>query len=127
MLPEGATRAPIIASLTDGKETEEAKPIAGQALAVGDDPRGQALLEVAMEGAKTVKVYSTPTCPHCKRVKQFLEEKGISYQEIDVASDMNARQEMVNKSGRLAVPVIEIDGNVVVGFDETSLRKHLDL
>jgi glutaredoxin 3 len=58
-------------------------------------------------------------------VKQFLEEKGISYQEIDVASDKDAREEMVKKTGRLAVPVIEIDGNVTVGFDEASIKKQL--
>lgn len=58
-------------------------------------------------------------------MKQFLEEKGISYQEIDVASDKKAREEMVKKTGRMAVPVVEIDGNVTVGFDEASLEKQL--
>lgn len=78
-----------------------------------------------MDTEKKVIVYSTPTCPHCKRAKQFLEERGISYQDIDVASDASARDEMVKKSGRLAVPVIDIDGNITVGFDEASLKKQL--
>ncbi len=77
--------------------------------------------------AHNVTVYSTPTCPYCKRVKHFLDERGIRYQDIDVASDKTARDEMVKKSGRMAVPVVEIDGVVTVGFDETALRKQLEL
>lgn len=60
-------------------------------------------------------------------MKHFLEERGISYQDIDVASDKAARDEMVKKSGRMAVPVVEIDGVVTVGFDETAIRKQLEL
>jgi len=78
-----------------------------------------------MDTAKKVLVYSTPTCPYCKRVKQFLEERGVSYQEIDVASDKAGRDEMMSKSGRMAVPVIDIDGVITVGFDEASLKKQL--
>jgi glutaredoxin len=60
-------------------------------------------------------------------VKQFLEEKGISYQEIDVASDSNAREEMVRKTGRMAVPVIDIDGEAIVGFDRAAIEKSLGI
>ena len=58
-------------------------------------------------------------------MKQFLEEKGISFQEIDVASDRDAREEMIRKTGRMAVPVIEIGGDLVVGFDRAALKKRL--
>jgi glutaredoxin-like YruB-family protein len=78
-----------------------------------------------MDTQKKVIVYSTPTCPHCKRAKQFLEERGISYQDFDVASNAAARDEMMKKSGKMAVPVIEIDGVITVGFDEESLKKQL--
>jgi glutaredoxin-like YruB-family protein len=84
-------------------------------------------MEACPMSAHNVTVYSTPTCPYCKRVKHFLDERGIRYQDIDVASDKTARDEMVKKSGRMAVPVVEIDGVVTVGFDETALRKQLEL
>ena len=78
-----------------------------------------------MDTEKRVIIYSTPTCPYCKRAKKFLEERGVSYQEFDVAADTAARDEMVKKSGKMAVPVIDIDGTITVGFDEASLKKQL--
>ena len=77
--------------------------------------------------ALQVKVYTTPPCPWCKRVKQFLDDNKISYQSFDVASDKAARQEMVNKSKQMAVPVIDIDGEIIVGFDEKRLREKLKI
>ena len=76
---------------------------------------------------KAVKVYSTPTCPWCKRAKKFLEDNGIAYDDLDVGGDKEAREEMVRKSGQMAVPVIEIDSEVGVGFDEGWLREKLGL
>ena len=76
---------------------------------------------------KAVKVYSTPTCPWCKRAKKFLEDNGIAYDDLDVAGDKDAREEMVRKSGQMAVPVIEVDSEVGVGFDEGWLREKLGL
>lgn len=70
-----------------------------------------------------VIVYTTPTCPWCQMVKRYLDARGISYAEIDVASDYNAAMEMVQKSGQTGVPVVEIDGEIVVGFD----RDRIDL
>ena len=78
-----------------------------------------------MDTERKVIIYSTPSCPHCKKAKQFLQERGVSYQEFDVAADTAARDEMVKKSGRMAVPVIDIDGTITVGFDEASLKKQL--
>jgi glutaredoxin-like YruB-family protein len=76
---------------------------------------------------KAVKVYSTPTCPWCKRAKKFLEDNGIAYDDLDVGGAKEAREEMVRKSGQMAVPVIEIDNEVGVGFDEGWLREKLGL
>ncbi len=76
---------------------------------------------------KKVIVYSTPTCPHCRRAKEFLEERSIPFEVVDVASDKAGREEMVRKSGQMSVPVIEIDGVLTVGFDETRLKEQLGL
>jgi glutaredoxin 3 len=77
--------------------------------------------------AKEVKVYSTPTCPWCKKTKQLLEDNGVAYQDFNVGADREARQEMVRKTGQMGVPVIEIDGDFVVGYDEGWLREKLGL
>ena len=77
--------------------------------------------------AHQVKVYSTPTCPWCKRTKQFLDDNKVTYQSIDVATDKAARDEMVSKTGQLGVPVIDVDGELSVGFDEKWLKEKLNL
>jgi glutaredoxin-like YruB-family protein len=74
-----------------------------------------------------VKVYSTPSCPWCNIAKEFLKKNNISFEEIDVSQDMVAAQEMMNKSGQMGVPVIEIDGQMIVGFDEQKLKKLLEI
>ncbi len=74
---------------------------------------------------KKVVIYSTPTCPYCKRAKEYLSRKGISYTDIDVAQDREKAKEMIQKSGQMGVPVITIDNEVVVGFNETLLDKLL--
>lgn len=68
-----------------------------------------------------VKVYSTPTCPWCTMAKKYLESKSINYQEFDVSKDRDAAAEMVNKSGQRGVPVLDIDGNIVIGFDKDKI------
>ena len=70
---------------------------------------------------KTVTVYSTPTCPYCRQVKDYLKEKGVEFSEKNVATDLDARNAMVVKSGQLGVPVIEIDGQMVIGFNRSKL------
>ncbi len=77
--------------------------------------------------AYQVKVYSTPTCPWCKKVKQFLEKNKIPYQNLDVASDKAARDEMIKRTKQLGVPVVDINGDLSVGFNEKWLRKQLNL
>ena len=68
-------------------------------------------------------IYSTPTCVYCKKAKAFLTAHNIPYQEKDVAMDDAARAEMIQKSGQLGVPVIDIDNQIMVGFDEKTLAK----
>jgi len=70
---------------------------------------------------KKVTVYSTPTCPYCKRAKDYLSRKGIAYTEINVAESREAAQEMIRKSGQMGVPVITVDEQVVVGFNQALL------
>ncbi|MFH1877734.1 MAG: glutaredoxin domain-containing protein [Candidatus Omnitrophota bacterium] len=74
---------------------------------------------------KKVKVYSTPTCPYCIRAKQFLKEGGIEFEDIDVSSDEKMLDEMVKRSGQMGVPVIDIDGEIVLGFDKDRISKTL--
>lgn len=69
----------------------------------------------------TVKVYSTPTCPWCTIAKQYLDSKNISFEELDVSKDRNAASEMVGKSGQRGVPVLDIDGNIIIGFDKDKI------
>jgi glutaredoxin-like YruB-family protein len=75
---------------------------------------------------KKVVIYSTPTCPYCKRAKHYLDQKGISYVEHNVAEDKKAAQEMMRKTKQMSVPVIVIDDDeIVVGFDQALLDKLL--
>lgn len=75
--------------------------------------------------AKSVKIYSTPTCMYCKMAKDFFRKSGIAYEEVDVAENMDARKEMVEKSHQLGVPVIDVDGEIFVGFNRSELAKAL--
>jgi glutaredoxin 3 len=74
-----------------------------------------------------VTVYSTPTCTYCQLAKQFFGENNVEYTEIDVSADNAKLQEMVEKSGQMGVPVIEIDEQVVVGFDEGRVKEMLGI
>ncbi len=71
-------------------------------------------------------IYTTPTCPYCQQAKAFFKEKGLNYEEKNVAADQTAAQEMIEKSGQMGVPVIEIDGQIIVGFDRAELEKALE-
>ncbi|MBW2999277.1 glutathione S-transferase N-terminal domain-containing protein [Candidatus Woesearchaeota archaeon] len=73
-----------------------------------------------------VKVYSTPPCPYCKMAKEFLKEKGVEFDEIDVSADQEAAKEMVAKSGHMGVPQIEINGKMIVGFNREALEAELE-
>lgn len=68
-----------------------------------------------------VKVYSTPTCPYCTMAKKYLDSKNVPYEEFDVSKDRDAAMQMIQKSGQRGVPVLEIDGSIVVGFDKEKI------
>ncbi len=70
-----------------------------------------------------VAIYTTPTCPWCKKTKAFLNEKKIPYQEKDVSTDQKAANEMVEKSGQMGVPVLDIGGKIIVGYDPDAIIK----
>ncbi len=74
-----------------------------------------------------VKVYSTPTCPWCHKAKEFLQELKVEFEDINVAENQEAAQEMVEKSGQRGVPVIEIDGEMIVGFNPEAIKKALKI
>lgn len=74
---------------------------------------------------KTVTIYSTPTCHFCQLSKDFLKEKGIAYIEFDVAHDLAKRQEMIQKSGQMGVPVIFVGDELIIGFDKERLASSL--
>lgn len=80
-----------------------------------------------IKGMATVKIYSTPTCPWCKKAKAYLDEKGIAFEGVDVSSDANAQKEMIDKSGQMGVPVLDIDGKIVIGFDKEKIDEILNL
>lgn len=74
-----------------------------------------------------VTIYTTPTCVYCKMAKAFFAQNNVSYEEKNVMTDMKAREEMVNKSQQMGVPVIDVDNNIVVGFDQKTLEQLLGI
>lgn len=76
---------------------------------------------------KKVKVYSTTTCSYCDLAKDFLKSHDIAFEEIDVSKNPKAAQEMIKRSGQMGVPVIDIDGELVIGFDKEKLKKLLEI
>jgi len=72
-----------------------------------------------------VKVYSTPTCPWCHKAKEYLAEKKVKFENIDVSVDDNARDYMIEKSGQMGVPVVEIGKKMIVGFDKEAIDAEL--
>ena len=74
-----------------------------------------------------VNIYTTPTCVYCQMAKEFFKENNVSYQEHDVSSDAKAREEMINKSNQMGVPVIDVEGEIVIGFDKERLSELLNI
>jgi len=70
-------------------------------------------------------IYSTPTCVYCKMAKEFFAQNGVAYEERDVAADEAARNEMFEKSHQMGVPVIDIDGKIIVGFEKKTIEEAL--
>lgn len=76
---------------------------------------------------KEVIIYSTPVCPYCNMAKEFLKEHDIPFTDHDVSVDREKAEEMVRKSGQTGVPVIEIEGEIIIGFDLARLKKALGI
>jgi len=72
-----------------------------------------------------IKVYSTSMCPYCKMTKEFLKEKGVEFEDIDVSVDREAAMKMIEKSGQMAVSQIEINGKFIIGFDREALEREI--
>ena len=75
----------------------------------------------------TVKVYSTPTCPYCVKAKDYLKQLKVKYEDINVAENQEAANEMVEKSGQMGVPVLEINGQIIVGYDKDAINNALKI
>jgi len=76
---------------------------------------------------KNVIIYSTPTCIYCRMAKDWFKNKGIDYTEFDLSIDAAKRDEVIEKTGQMAVPVIEIDGEIIIGFDKARISQLLEI
>lgn len=76
---------------------------------------------------KKVTIYSTPSCHFCHMAKDFFKEKGVAFEDFDVASNLEKRKEMMDKSGQMGVPVILIEDQIVVGFNQPKIIELLDI
>ena len=74
-----------------------------------------------------VILYSTPTCLYCMTIKEFFKEREIAFETIDVSKDDEAREKMINGSGQMGVPVVEIDGDMIIGFNKAKISKLLNI
>lgn len=74
-----------------------------------------------------VKIYTTTTCPYCRMTKDFFAKNNVKYEEINVEKDPKAAEEMIEKSGQMGVPVIDIGGKIIVGFDRPAIEKALKI
>lgn len=74
---------------------------------------------------KPVTIFTTPTCAYCKMAKEFFKQNNVQFEEKDVVKDVQAREEMINKSGQMGVPVIFVGEDIVVGFDKRRLSELL--
>lgn len=77
--------------------------------------------------AKKVQIYTTDTCHFCHLAKEFFKANNVDYEEINVTRDVAKQQEMINKSGQMGVPIIDVGGEIVIGFNERKLRELLEI
>jgi len=88
--------------------------------------KGQKSL-ISIKIMEKILVYTTPVCPYCVTVKNFLKDNNIEFEEIDVSADEKAAEEMISKSGQMGVPVLDIGGEIVIGFDKEKISQLLGL
>ena len=74
-----------------------------------------------------IKIYSTPACPYCYTLKEFLKERGFDFEDIDVSADEKLQDEIIEKSGQMGVPVVDIDGQIIIGFSREKICKILKI
>jgi len=74
-----------------------------------------------------IKIYTTPTCAYCKMAKEYFKSKGLGYEEYNVAADIAKQKEMIEKTGQFGVPVTDIDGKIVIGFDRAKINELLNI
>ncbi len=84
-------------------------------------------VQISPRAFMEIKIYTTPTCVYCQMAKKFFQEHNVKYEEIDVSFDNAKAEEMVQKSGQMAVPVIEINGEIIIGFDKNKISRLLGL
>jgi len=77
-------------------------------------------------GGLPIKVYSTPTCPYCAMLREFLRHNKIEFEEIDIAANRDAALEVIAKSGQRSVPIIDIDGTIIIGYNEAAIKERLN-
>ncbi|NPA43464.1 MAG: hypothetical protein GXO27_05515 [Chlorobi bacterium] len=124
----GVTSVPTLVILEDGKVKNIVKgcqsPAYYKKIISGE---GASVRRADGKPQKRVTVYTTPTCPYCNKLKQYLNKHGIRYTDINVAADQRAAQEMVRKSGQRGVPQTDINGQIVIGFDVPKISRLLDI
>ncbi|MDP2910605.1 MAG: glutaredoxin domain-containing protein [bacterium] len=74
-----------------------------------------------------IRIFSTPSCPYCVTLKEFLKENNFDFEDIDVSQDQASLNEMIEKSGQTGVPVVDIDGQIIIGFDKEKIVKLLNI
>jgi len=74
-----------------------------------------------------VKVYTTPICPYCNTLKQYLKQHNIEFEEIDVSQDQKLQDEIIEKTGQIGVPIVDINGELIVGFDKEKISNLLGI
>ena len=73
-----------------------------------------------------IQIYTTPACPYCHMAKEYFKSKNLPYEEFDVMKDVQKRQEMVTESAQMGVPVIKINGKIVIGFNKTKINELIE-
>lgn len=74
-----------------------------------------------------IKIYTTPTCPYCEMAKEYIKEKGFDFEECDISNNEKAREEIIVKSQQMGVPIIDINGAIIIGFNKQDIDKALAL
>lgn len=74
-----------------------------------------------------IKIYTTPSCAYCKMAKEYFKSKNLTWDEYDVSTDIAKQKEMIDKTGQFGVPVIDIDGKIVLGFDRAKINEYLGI